>query len=296
MKTNSKILPLIGGTALAICLLEAPIANALPIGLGVAGPGNFALLEIGSGANVSGAAAPPSGYINGNVGIASGSSITTSAGNFPIKGSVELGTTASADSATAANATGGIVQNAASQTLLAQAVHDAQAASAAAAALAASGGGVGVSSITSGGTLTPGVYDLSSLNLPNNAVLTLSAGGYYVFNISGTLALHSSQILAANGLSVGEILFNVTGTQGVAFSGGLNSESILDGIILAPNASVSITPGYVDGEIISGKNINIASGGSVNNNITVPDGGSTAMLLGLACGLVGIAQRKIRGS
>jgi hypothetical protein len=106
-----------------------------------------------------------------------------------------------------------------------------------------------------------------------------------VFNISGTLSLNSASVLAAAGLSLGDILFNVTSSQGVGFSGGLNNESVLDGILLAEDASVSLTPGAVDGEVISGENINIASGGSVNGQ-NVPDSGSTILLLGMACGFL----------
>jgi hypothetical protein len=128
--------------------------------------------------------------------------------------------------------------------------------------------------------------------LPNGAVLNLTAGGSYVFDITGTFALHSAQILAAAGLSPTEVLYNVTGTTGVATSGGLNNESVIDGIILAPDASISLTPGLVVGEIIGGENINIASGGSVEG-VTVPDAGSTMLLMGLSLAFLAAAKRKL---
>jgi hypothetical protein len=280
----------------SIPLLPLQRALALPVSLGAAGPGNWALLEISfdgtsevDAENLSGAAAPPFGFIHGNVGGASITHISTSAGNFPIVGTVYLGTGSTADSATAGNATGGVVSN---QALTHQAALDARAASTAAAGLASSGGGIGFTSITAGMTLTPGVYNLTNLNLPNGAVLNLTAGGYYVFNISGTLALHSAQILTGVGLSESEVLFNITGTTGVAFSGGLNQESVLHGIILAPDATVSITPGLVVGEVISGENVNIASGGSIQGVTSVPDAGSTVMLMGLGLSFLAGAKRK----
>jgi choice-of-anchor A domain-containing protein len=254
-------------------------AWALPVSLGAAG--NYAVLEIGNG-NVSLAAAPPNGSITGNVGAAGGN--LSDGGNLPINGSVFLGTGAS-NSGLSGNVSGTINTN----FDLSSAISAATTASSQAAALASSGGGVGFSSITEGNNVTlnlaPGVYNLTNFTLHNGDIVNLEAGGSYVFNISGSLSLNSAEILAAAGLSPSDILFNITGTQGVQFSGGLSSESVLDGIILAPDAQVGLTPGAVDGEIISGQNINIASGGSVQggSTTTVPDSSSTLALMGIGC-------------
>jgi hypothetical protein len=299
-KTAGRILGSAATAAVLGLVLSGQQAQALPVDLGAAGPGNWAILEIGGASvgldtdNLSFAAAPPYGGVNGNIGGGNISHITSSAGNFPINGAVYLGDQSTADAATAANATGGIIQNAAAQVLLAQAHDDAVAASIAAAALASSGGGVGVSSISAGGTLSPGVYNLSSLQLPNGAVLNLAAGGSYVFNISGTLKLDHAQILTASGLSEADVLFNVMGTQGVAFSGGIATQSVLHGIILSVNAPISLTPGLVVGEMISGENINIASGGSVQSVTppAVPDAGSSLALLSIGLALLATGKRK----
>lgn len=281
----------VGQIVLAACLCQAMTVKAVPFTLGVAGPADWAVLEIGSG-NVSIANASNAGYINGNVGVASGGSISDS--GTPITGNVYTGGTVSStvnpnvDSVVS----GTISQN---NALLTAAINAAISASESAAGMGASGGGVGITSISYNDglthTLAPGVYHLSSLVLQNGTTLSLSPGGQYVFDITGQLALNSSKILTAAGLSPGDVLFNFLGTQGPSFSGGLSQESVLDGILLATNAQVSITPGLVDGEIISGANINIASGAQVNGN--VPDVASTASMLGLGLGAMVWLRRKM---
>lgn len=276
MKTNSAtILGALTTATLTLCFLRATTAEALPVNLGDAG--DYAILETGAGANnanVSIAAAPPNGVINGNIGMGSSGNLSVSAGNLPINGNAYLASGASS-SGLAGNVTGTVYQN----YNLSSAISAAAAASLQAAGLATSGGGFSGSINEANNmtlNLTPGVYNLSNFKLQNGDIVNLAAGGSYVFNISGTLSLNSAKILAAAGLSDANILFNVTGSQGVAFSGGLNNECILDGIILAEDASVSLTPGEINGEIISGQGINIASGGSVAGGGTnVPDSGPT---------------------
>lgn len=177
----------------------------------------------------------------------------------------------------APNVSGGILQNASSQTLLNQARSDAASAVTAALALTATH----ISDITSGGTLfTPGVYSLSQINL-NSPVLTLhgTASDYYVFNISDALTLSHASILLSGGLTADNVLFNITrtGGTGLGMSGGLATDSVLYGIVLANNSQVQETPGLVFGEIISGDNISIASGAQVQG-LTVPDVGGTWLL------------------
>jgi hypothetical protein len=250
-------------------------AWALPVDLGAAG--NFAVLEIGNG-NVSIANASNAGSITGNLGVNGGS---LSDSGTPITGNVVTSANATVNPNVAANVSGTISQDSAS---LASATTAAESASSTAAGLASSGGGVGVSSIVynNAGTidLNPGVYNLTNLQL-NGTILDLTAGADYVFNISGQLSLNSSEILDSTGA---DVLFNITGTQGVQLAGGLNNESVLDGIILAPDAQISETPGNIVGEIISGQNINIASGAKIQGpTTTVPDSGSTLALIGIGC-------------
>jgi len=258
---------------------------ALPVSLGAAGPQNFTVLEIGPGVVIGLAAGGPKNGITGNVGINTNDQLNLSGGTF-VSGTVFKGTGASV-SLSGGSTVGGQVFD---QALLTQATNDALAASSAAAALASSGGGVGVSSITTGGTLTPGVYNLTTLNLGNNENLTLAAGGSYVFNISGALALHGPDgIFLAPGLSFSDVLFNITGTTAVAFSGGGNT-AVLNGIILSPGAKVNLSPGVVNGEIISGDNIQIVSGA----NVVIPEAPTTSLLIFGALIATGVAMRRRR--
>jgi hypothetical protein len=276
------------GLALAVGLCQPAVANAaLPVSLGSAA--NYSVLEIGNG-NVSLAAAPPNGFITGNVGAAGGN--VSDGGSLPIMGNVFLGTGATS-SGLAGNVSGSIFTN----VDLSSAVTAATNASTLAAALATSGGGVGFATIDEGNNVTlnlaPGVYNLTDFKLQVGDVVNLAAGGSYVFNISGTLSLSSAEILTASGLSPLDVLFNITGTQGVGFSGGIGNESILDGIILAPNASIGLTPGAVTGEIISGDNINIASGGSVTGvTVVTPVPEPTTLLFGLGLTLSTLLRRR----
>ena len=289
MKMNpTRTLNIIGAT-LVLSFFQVIAVKAVPVSLGDAG--DYAILEIGSG-NVSLAAAPPNGSISGNVGAVCGN--LSDGGSLPITGNVNLGS-----AATSSGLSGNVSGSINTGFNLSSAVSAALSASSTAAGMASSGGGSGISSINLANNVTlnlkPGVYNLSDFKLQNGDLVNLAAGGTYVFNISGTLSLNSAKVLAATGLSAANVLFNITSSQGVGFSGGLNNESIFDGTILAPDAQVSLTPGSVEGAIISGENINIASGGSVQGGgQNVPDAGSTILLLGAACGCLALLSRGVK--
>jgi len=100
-----------------------------------------------------------------------------------------------------------------------------------------------------------------------------------------------AQIRTAAGSSKPDARLIVTGTQGNSFSSRLKNESVRHGIILAVNVSISFTLGFVFGEIIGGESINTASGGSVQET-SVPDAGSTILLMSIGLGCLAAAKRK----
>jgi choice-of-anchor A domain-containing protein len=262
----------------ALCALGLVLfgsqALALPVNLGMAGPADWTVLNVDTGTlSISGA-----GSINGNVGLnggnlsdsgtsITGNLVTSGTGNVSLSGGATISGTTSSNS-----------------TLLSQAASAALAASSAAAALSSSGGGVGLSSIiyNNAGTidLMAGVYNLTNLVL-NDTTLDLTAGATYVFNISGSLAMNASEILDSTGANV---LFNIT-NGAASLSGG----SVLDGIVLAPDATFSDSGSSVVGEIIGG-NISI-SGATVQGLSAVPDSGSSVLLLGVGIGCLCISGK-----
>jgi len=78
----------------------------------------------------------------------------------------------------------------------------------------------------------------------------------------------TSKILVSGGVTPGDVLYDIVGTgPDVAFSGGGGGvnccAAIVDGTLLAPQRKISLSPGLVNGEVISGLDISIVSGASV---------------------------------
>jgi SdrD B-like domain/Putative Ice-binding-like adhesive domain len=105
-------------------------------------------------------------------------------------------------------------------------------------------------------------------------LLTGPPSAKFIFNISGKLVLTGGglgpqiRVDSSAGLLPSAVLYNLLGTgQDVAFSGGGGGVSccaaVVDGTILAPFRKIALSPGLVNGQIISGMNISIVSGSSV---------------------------------
>jgi putative adhesin len=252
----------VSASTILILLVGLPVlpASADFISSTLGAAAGFAVLEIGTG-NVSMANASNAGFVTGNIGVNGGN---FSDSGVRITGNVITGAAATLNPNVAGNVTGSITQN---QALLTAAVNAAISASTTFSALAPTLSNTSINGSTTI-NLAPGVNvaNLTSVTLGNGQTLTLNgpAGSQIILNDTGGVTLNSAQIVLTGGLSLLDVVFNLTGTTGLSTSGGLNNESVVAGIFLAPNAQVQLSPGALTGEIISGKNIGIASGGSVS--------------------------------
>jgi choice-of-anchor A domain-containing protein len=241
---SAKIPGLSAKVAAAILLASVPVrpASADYISSGLGAAGGWSVLGVGSTGNLTMSGAS----VVGDIGVSSGNFTLTGS---TINGSTDLGT------GVTFTRTGGSLGGINRGVDLSAAVGAATNASSAFSALPITPGGP-TSIVMTGGntTLDPGVYDLSQLRLTGGS-LTLSGSGEYIINVSGPMTVTGGQMVLTNGASAADVVFNVTGTQAVQISGG-----VLDGTILAPNASITMTSGSVGGEIIGGKNITLTSG------------------------------------
>ena len=285
-----------------------PVAADAFTALGTAGPSNWQILEVGNGMVTQQVdLSNPQGSVTGNVGItkngkfqdsgptifgnlylgthASAQFSGTYANNRPVTGTVFL----SPQAAVGPNSYSFTTVSTDVQPLLTQAASNAAAASNTASHVQATSTLTQINLSHVNMTLQAGVYDLTTLHL-DHSTLTLhgTASQYFIFNITSLFTLSTGKIFLDGGITESHVLFNYTGTQDVAFSGGTggagtdpltNTESVLHGIILALNANVNLAPGLVVGEIISGKNISIVSGAMVQQPPpSVPDTGATFAL------------------
>jgi hypothetical protein len=120
------------------------------------------------------------------------------------------------------------------------AVDDAIAASAAAAALP----GVAVGDVT-GGTLSAGVYNATSVDL-NKTTFTVTGdpSQTFVLNVSGGFDVHQSEIVLEGGITASNVLFNVVGTGDVVTVG--HSATVFLGDLLAVDRSIVVSELGVD--------------------------------------------------
>ena len=133
--------------------------------------------------------------------------------------------------------------------------------------------------LSGGNTITGGhglnVICVKDISLSGKQILlTGPSDAKFIFNITGKLVLTGGglgpqiRVDSSAGIQPSAVLYNLIGTgSDVAFSGGGGGvnccAAIVDGTILAPNRKIALSPGLVNGEVISGMNISIVSGSSV---------------------------------
>jgi choice-of-anchor A domain-containing protein len=248
-------------------------SNACPdcvdpaFGLGAAS--GSSVFELGA-ASVS-ITGPPGGII-GNISIAANGKLSLTGSEY-VTGTIFLGPGATF-SDSSSGGVGAVVQN----VDLSAAIAAAYAANANNANLPCSQSfttldGKTVNTIT--GTHGVNVICVKDISLSGKQILlTGPADAKFVFNITGKLVLTGGglgpqiRVDTSAGIPPSAVLYNLIGAgQDVAFSGGGGGVSccaaIVDGTILAPYRKIALSPGLVNGEIISGMNISIVSGSSV---------------------------------
>jgi choice-of-anchor A domain-containing protein len=226
---------------------------------------------------------PPGGII-GNISIAPNGKLSLTGSEF-VTGIIFLGPGATF-SDSSSGGVGGVVHNV---DLSAQ-IAAAYAANAGNAALPCSQSfttldGKTVTAIT--GTHGVNVICVKDIVLSGKQILlTGPADAKFVINITGKMALTGGglgpqiRVDASAGLAPSAVLYNFIGVgedvQLNGGGGGVNCcAAILDGTILAPYRKIALSPGLVNGEVISGLDISIVSGSSVKCPPCVPNGGGS---------------------
>ena len=293
----------------AFAILLAPQARAgfVVSTLGAAGPGNWAILALNP-AVVIGMNGP--GTTHGNIGVSGGGDLQLNGsappevvGDVYFQGSANFSGGACNPPTMCGQLVGSIHP---SSSLVTQADSDAANAETifAAKPFTQSVSGNAITGTTTVTALNPGeinVIDITSLNLGNGQILTLSgpAGTQFIINDSGGFTLNSGMIVETGGLGETDVVINLTSSQQLSTSGGLNNESVINGIILAPQSDINMAPGRINGELIAGTNhIQIVSGGAVAGGATVPEPVHTSFVLTglLAAIILGTGYRNRRRS
>ena len=124
-----------------------------------------------------------------------------------------------------------------------------------------------------------------------------------VFNIGFSGNFHFNNIVLQGGLTSDDVLFNFYGGNSATLSGGptmdINANfsgpgGTLYGVFLDPFGTISVNNTVIDGRVFGGDSHNeqIVSGAEINAPMSVPDGGPTVALLGLAVtGVAGLGGK-----
>jgi choice-of-anchor A domain-containing protein len=144
------------------------------------------------------------------------------------------------------------------------------------------------------------VFTVTSYSEGNGNVLTINGNGHKVvlnLAVSGNPQLGGDVILTG-GLTDGQVLWNYTGTNNLSLNNNASSYPLPDafmGIILAPNAAISLVSANLDGNVYGGdsSDMQIVSGTNINQAITTPEPSSLALLASGLFGLFGFVRRRL---
>ncbi len=273
-------------TAAALALAPSARAGFVEDTLASAGTSNYAILAL-SGAQDIALNGP--GQTTGNVGVSSGTLALNGSAGPEVNGNVLLASGANISIGNPPQVTGTVSSN----QNLSQANTDALNAAATFSGLPATQSlGAITGTTTVNGTAGINVIDITNLNLGNGQSLTLNGppGAQFVINDSGGVTLNSGHINVSGGVTATDVVINVQASgNAISSSGGLNNESVVNAILLAPKSGVAFAPGLINGELIAGgQTIHLVSGASVVAPATtaVPeiDPNSVAGALTLLCG------------
>jgi len=275
----------------ASLLLLAHPAPASVVDLGQAG--QFALLALGGGIDDSGPLGPQGQpySVKGPVGV------VTSGEKFQASGSVNYNGPIYLHSGVTFNSSApGVPQptmSASIDALLAQAKQDAFSGAAAALQLGmnptATYGTINSDFTISQANTGHYVFNINTVNFSGGKELTLNGtqGSTFLLNVSGSIALTPGSIVLTGGLTSDNVLINYSGNQNIRLTGGGNTSKIF-GTILAPNANVVLSPGFVAGSIIANA-ITMSSGADV---VPVPELTPSSVLFGFLGLVVAIGSRR----
>jgi hypothetical protein len=237
-------------------------ATSIANELGSAGPAFWAIVTNSNNPHLNGP-----GTTTGNVAVTrNGATLSLDSSNaYAVVGNVSLASGATVSHP--AQVTGSNVSNVS----LSGVLNDAAAAAAYFQSLSATNGTTSIvnsTTIASAGVGATNVLNINKFNLGNQQTLTLSgdSNSQFILNLTDGITLNSGLIKLIGGLTPSDVLFNVV-SGNLQTSGGLGNESVINGIVLVgANGQVAMSPGRINGELISltTGNFQIVSGGSVN--------------------------------